>query len=69
MAESKSTSKSTSASEPGKTKDPNFVEEGEAAQEAGYWGKRENPFPDEDFTLTTGPDAPVQDAQGKPVED
>lgn len=45
-----------------------FVEEGEAAQEKGYWGTRNNPFDDEEFALTTGPDAPVQDMAGNPVD-
>jgi hypothetical protein len=47
---------------------PEHVAEGEDAQEAGYWGTRDNPFPDEDFALTTGPDAPVTDDLGNPVD-
>ncbi len=44
------------------------VTEGEESYEKGYWGTRDNPFDDEEFALTTGPDAPLQDLQGNPVD-
>lgn len=49
-------------------KNGEFVAEGADAQEAGYWGTRDNPFPDEAFALTTGPDAPLTDMLGNPVD-
>lgn len=45
-----------------------FVSEGDEGYEKGYWGTRDNPFADEEFALTTGPDAPLQDLRGNPVE-
>lgn len=67
MAETKASAppkaKSTSASATAE-----HVVEGEESYEKGYWGVRTNPHPDEAFALTTGPDAPVTDQLGNPVE-
>jgi hypothetical protein len=70
MAEKSKSTQSQTQSDRGEKSDRGgeFVTEGKEAQEAGYWGTRDNPFPDEAFALTTGPDAPLQDAQGNPVD-
>lgn len=70
MAESKPAAsaapkKSKSANEP---HHGDFVAEGEDAQEKGYWGSRKTPFDDAEFSLTTGPDAPLTDMRGNLVE-
>jgi hypothetical protein len=67
MAEAKSAPPSKS-SDKQKSSDTEHVHEGEEAQQAGYWGTRDNAFADEEFSLTTGPDAPVTDAHGNPVD-
>ena len=66
--EPKSTTKTSSKSSTSSPKKGEFVVEGQDAQDAGYWGTRDNPFADEEFALTTGPDAPLQDMSGNPVE-
>ena len=70
MAETKQpvAPKSAPASESKSSKKGEFVQEGEDAQEKGYWGTRDNPVEDEEFALTTGPDAPITDAQGNPLD-
>ena len=45
------------------------VTEGQESYEKGYWGLRENPHDDEEFTLQTGPNSPLQDARGNPAVD
>lgn len=67
MSESKTAAKQ-SATKSADSNKGKHVSEGEAAQEAGYWGVRDNPHPDEAFALTTGPDAPVTDQLGNPVD-
>jgi hypothetical protein len=52
-------------------KDPaygEFVNEAEDAYEKGYWGVRETPFSDEEFTVASGPNSPVTDLAGRPLD-
>ena len=46
-----------------------FVPEAsEEALEKGYWGTRDNPIDDEEFSAATGPTSPVTDAHGNELE-
>ena len=74
-SETKSTTPTPSTTEPANTESGEkkgkgeFVVEGQESYEKGYWGLRENPHDDEEFTLQTGPNSPLQDARGNPAVD
>jgi len=67
-SESKSSSPQKSSKSSSGPKRGEYVNEGQEAYEAGYWGTRDNPYADEEFALTTGPNAPLQDLQGNPID-
>jgi hypothetical protein len=63
MAETKSSSKSAPETTGQALADPDEV------QAHGWLGVRNNPYPDEAFALTTGPDSPNDlDAAGRKID-
>ena len=69
QSQQQSTQAEQQPAEGGSSKSGEFVPEGtKEAQEAGYWGTRDNPFEDEEFALTTGPNAPLTDDNGNPLD-